>query len=46
MLLSTLLPQLMTYFLQADWFWGAPLTLSWILGVSVAGMGLATQRQR
>ncbi len=44
-LLSTLLPQLTMCLLQTEWLWGAPLTLSWILGVSVAGLGWATQRR-
>ena len=33
------LPQLISCLLQTYWFWGAPLTLSWILEVSVAGLG-------
>ena len=45
MLLSTLLPQLIACLLRTDWFWGALLTLSWILGVSMAGLGWAIQHQ-
>jgi hypothetical protein len=42
---STLLPQSITCLLETDWFWGASLTLSLILGVSVAGLCWTTQRQ-
>ena len=37
--LFTLLPQLLMCLLQTEWLWNAPLTLSWILGVTVAGLG-------